>query len=333
MSGGIKIGKTKIKHGLFLAPMAGFTDRAMRIVCHSMGADAAVTEMVSAKAVCFNDKKTEELAQIKKDEGPVLLQIFGSDKDTMARAAYSLQAGVGIDGAVAPIAIDINFGCPVNKIFGNGDGSALMKDPEKMYGIVKAVAESIDIPCTVKLRAGIDPEHVNAVECALACESAGAALVAIHGRTRVQMYSGSSDRSIIRSVKSALRVPVVANGDITDAKSALDMLEQTGADGIMIGRGAVGNPFVFSEIKAALDGNEYTQPTAEQRAEIAIRQLELAISAKGEKVAVTEARKQIALYFKGFFGSAALRAKINTAVTLSEVCGYINECVAAGELN
>ncbi len=308
--------------------MAGFTDRAMRLICHRLGAGAAVTEMVSAKAVCFGDKKTEALARIRYDEGPVLLQIFGSDKDIMAKAAWTLQSGICTADCVPPVAIDINFGCPVNKIFGNGDGSALMAYPEKMYGIVKAVSQSIDIPCTVKIRAGVDSAHVNAVECAVACESAGAAMITVHGRTRAQMYGGTADREIIRAVKEAVKIPVVANGDITDADSAAAMLRDTGADALMIGRGAVGNPYVFSEIGAMLEGGKYTPPTAREKAECAILQLKLAADDKGERVAVVESRKQIALYFKGFRGSAALRAKINTALTLSEVEAYIEQCLS-----
>ena len=322
---GIKIGNTSLDMGLFLAPMAGYTDRAMRMVAHDMGAEWSVTEMVSAKAVVFGDKKTFNLARIRGDEGNVSLQIFGSEPDIMARAASVLERGYSARGYVAPLAIDINMGCPVNKVYGNGEGSALMRNPELIYRIVKAVSENIGIPTTVKLRAGIDSSQLNAVECALAAEAGGASLVAVHGRTRAQLYGGKADRSIIRDVKKALRIPVVANGDITDGQSAVDMLADTGADGIMIGRAAVGNPFVFREIVSTLRGVDYTEPTLHERISFALRQLRIAVEDKGEEVAVTEARKQIALYFKGFKGSAALRAKINQLTTYKEAEKAIQE--------
>lgn len=323
----LKIGNLTIENGLILAPMAGYTDRAMRLVCHECGAEFSVTEMVSAKAVSFGDKKTHTLARIKADEGPVGIQIFGNEPDIMAKAAAELEGEFSREGYVAPALIDINFGCPVNKIFSNGEGSALMRDPERIYRIVKAVCEAISIPCTVKMRAGIDPSHINAVECALAAEEGGAAAVAVHGRTRVQMYGGSADREIIRKVKNSLHIPVIANGDITDSESAVSMLRDTGADGIMIGRGAVGNPFIFAEISAKLRGGVFTPPTVAERAEAAKRQLLLAVEDKGERVAVSESRKQIALYFKGFRGSAAMRAKINSADSFTEVAAAIDECV------
>jgi nifR3 family TIM-barrel protein len=315
------------ERSLWLAPMAGYTDRAMRVVSHSLGADLSMTEMVSAKAVVYGDKKTHILARIKPDEGPVLLQIFGSEPSIMAEAARILEAGYGEDGYTAPFAIDINMGCPVHKIFGNGEGSALMRDPEKIYDIVKAVSGAISIPCTVKIRAGVDPDHINAVECALAAESAGAALVAVHGRTKSQLYGGIADRKIIKNVKQALHIPVIANGDITDSVSALAMLRDTGADGIMIGRGAVGNPFIFSEIKAALSGGKFVPPTIKERRDMALKQLMLSIEDKGEGAAVVEARKQIANYFKGDRGCAALRAKINMSTTFDEVKAAIDKVV------
>ena len=305
--------------------MAGYSDRAMRVISSRLGAELSVTEMVSAKAVTFEDKKTFGLARIKSDEGNVSLQIFGSEPDTMARAAAALECGYSAEGYVPPVAIDINMGCPVNKIFSNGEGSALMKDPDLIYRITKSVKDNISIPVTVKIRAGVDEKHINAVECALAAESAGAALVTVHGRTRTMLYSGIADREIIRNVKNSLHIPVVANGDVTDVESALSMLSETGADGIMIGRGAVGNPYLFSEIKAALEGREYSLPTLDERKETSLLQLRLAIEDKGERIAVPEARKQIAVYFKGFRGSAALRARINAAVTYEEVASALGE--------
>ena len=324
----LEIQGLKIENGLILAPMAGYTDRAMRLICREHGAALTVTEMVSAKAVCYGDKKTAVLARIREDEGPVAIQIFGSEPQIMAAAAAELAKGNGGEGFAAPVAIDINFGCPVNKIFSNGEGSALMRSPERIYDIVRAVSGAISIPTTVKMRAGVDAGSINAVECALAAQEGGARAVAVHGRTRVQMYGGKADREIIKNVKNSLQIPVIANGDILDAASAADMLRDTGADGIMIGRGAVGNPFIFSEINAALAGEEYIPPSASERAEAAKRQLLLAAEDKGERVAVTESRKQIALYFKGFRGSAAMRARINCAESISEAFAAIDRCIS-----
>lgn len=315
---GFKLGKKEYPLGLMLAPMAGFSDRAMRLLASKMGAELSVTEMVSAKAVVYGDKKTERLARIMADEGDVALQIFGSEPDTMARAAEMLSKPLG-EGCCAPVAIDINMGCPVNKIFGNGEGSALMRDPDKIYDIVRAVKGAISLPVTVKLRLGIDREHLNAPECAMAAEAAGASLITVHGRTRVDLYSGTVDRVGIKNVKNSVRIPVVANGDITDAVGALSMLNVTSADGIAVGRGAVGNPFIFGEILALYRGEEYTPPTLRERAECALTQLRIASLDKGEKIAVPEARKQIALYLKGFPGAAAIRAEINMASSYTEV--------------
>ena len=321
---GIKIGNIEMKHGLCLAPMAGYTDRAMRLVCAKYGAEYSVTEMVSAKAVVFNDKKTFSLARILPDEGPVAVQIFGSEPEVMAEAASILAKPLM---GSSPIAIDINMGCPVNKIFSNGEGSALMKSPELIEKITRAVSSAIDIPTTVKIRAGINKNSINAVECALAAEEGGASLICIHGRTREQMYGGLADREIIKNVKSALHIPLIANGDIVDGESALSMLRDTGADGIAIGRGAVGNPFIFDEIKAALEGREFIQPTVEERVNTALLQLRVAIEEKGERVAIPEARKQIALYLRSFRGAARIRAEINRALTYEEVKSALTQAL------
>lgn len=312
----LKLGDVCMKHGLWLAPMAGYTDRAMRLICHKYGAEYSVTEMVSAKAVVYNDKKTFALARILSDEGPVAVQIFGSEPEVMAEAAHAL---ANPNEGVRPVAMDINMGCPVNKIFSNGDGSALMKNPELIERITKAVSSSIDIPTTVKIRSGINKNSINAIECALAAEEGGASIICIHGRTREQMYGGLADRGIIADVKSALHIPLVANGDILSAKDAVDMLRDTGADGIAIGRGAVGNPFIFGEIISALEDKDYSEPTLDERIESAILQLKWAVEEKGERVAIPEARKQIALYLKSFRGASRIRGEINLATTLSEV--------------
>ena len=315
----MKLGKHEFKHGLSLAPMAGYTDSAMRILSHRFGAEFSTTEMVSAKAVTFGDEKTFSLAAVREEEGPVALQIFGSEPDVMARAAEILTAKELKDGFVRPFAIDINMGCPVNKIFKNGEGSALMRDPGRIEKIVRAVSGAADLPVTVKIRAGIDGEHRNAVECAIAAEEGGAAMITVHGRTRIEFYSGKADREIIKDVKNSVHIPVIANGDVQSGEDALSMLRDTGADGIAVGRGAVGNPFIFSEIIAALEKREYTPPTLREKIAIAKEQLSLSVLDKGERIAVAEARKQIASYFSSFRGAAALRAGINRAVNKDEV--------------
>lgn len=313
----MNIGPKELKHGLILAPMAGFTDRAMRLVCHEWGAEYTVTEMVSAKAVVFNDEKTFRIARIREDEGACALQIFGNDPEIMARAAKILEGG--ITGYAKPCAIDINMGCPVHKIYSNGEGSALMRSPTLIEEIVRAVKGAVTIPVTVKMRLGIDRDNVNVIECATAAQRGGADAIAIHGRTKSEMYSGTADLYTIRNVKDSLHIPVIANGDITDGESALRALDITGADGLMIGRGAVGNPFIFEEIAAAIEKRAYTPPTLKDRIEVAIRQLTVAVEDKGEAVAIPEARKQSALYLRGFRGAAALRAEINRSTRLDEV--------------
>ena len=311
-----KLGRHTFPYGLFLAPMAGFTDRAMRHVCHRYGAELCVSEMISAKALVFSDKKTLALSRIEASDGPTLLQIFGKEPDTVARGIERLCATFG---ETPPIGIDINMGCPVPKIFKNGEGSALMREPELIEKIVRAAKIATDLPISVKLRLGIDDEHHNVVECALRAEAGGAAFVAIHGRTRVQMYSGSADWESIKNVKRALHIPVIANGDVTSAESAVAILEATGADGLMVGRAAIGNPFLFKEILCALRGEPDTPPTLEERVAVAKEELSIAISDKGEDVAVRESRGKIALYLHGFHGASALRAKVHTARTFADV--------------
>ncbi len=315
----MRIGNFEVRHGISLAPMAGFSDRAMRRVCLGMGAEYSVTEMISAKAVTFGDRKTFSLARIREDEGLVGLQIFGSEPDVMARAADILSRMTPDEGCVLPAVIDINMGCPVQKIFNNGEGSALMRDPERIYRITRATRESSAVPVTVKIRTGIDDEHINAVECAKAAEEAGAALITVHGRTRKQMYSGVVDRETIKNVKKSVQIPVIANGDILSADDAVSMLQETLADGVAVGRGAVGNPFIFREIVCRLEGREYTPPSLDEKVEVALLQLRLAIEDKGERIAVPEARKQIAMYLRSFKGAARLRAEINQATEYPEV--------------
>ena len=313
----MKIGNINIPHGLMLAPMAGYTDRAMRLVCKGLGAEYTVTEMVSAKATTFGDKKTFELARILPDEGSVAVQIFGSEPEIMAAAAARLSHPTE---GVRPVAIDINMGCPVNKIFSNGEGSALMASPELIERIVSAVSGATDLPVTVKMRLGISRDRINATECADAAVRGGAAAICMHGRTRADMYGGRADREALARVRESVgSVPFIANGDITSAAEALDMLNITKADGLAIGRGAVGNPFVFAEIIAAMDEKRYTPPTLDEKIETALTQLRLAAEEKGEARAIPEARKQIALYLRGFRGAAMARADINRAISFAEV--------------
>ncbi len=329
MTKALKVGNITLKHGIMLAPMAGFSDRAMRLVAKMHGAEYTTTEMVSAKAIVYEDKKTSKLARIAEDEAPAAVQIFGSEPDVMAEAARIISSGVF--GGATPAAIDINMGCPVPKIFKNGEGSALMQNPMLIEKIVLSVKKATQLPVTVKLRLGIDERHINALECARRAEAAGAGLVVIHGRTRAQQYSGEAHYDEIKKAKECLHIPVIANGDITSAKKALEVLEYTGADGIMIGRGAVGNPFIFREIAMALSKETYTPPTLSERAETALSQLRLAIDDKGEDVAVHEARGCIAQYFHSFRGAAAFRAKLNRAESYFEITEAIKSIIDENE--
>ena len=319
----MRIGNITVPHGLFLAPMAGFSDRGMRAVCREWGAEYTVTEMVSAKAVCYGDRKTAALALIPPGDGPCALQLFGAEPQTLAEAARRMQAG--LPGGIPPAAIDINMGCPVPKVFRNGEGSALMRSPERIFEVVRAVSQATPLPVTVKLRLGADDACRNAPECAAACEEGGACCVFVHGRTRPQMYAGAVDRAGIAAVCRAVRIPVIANGDIRTGGDALTMLKETGAAGVMVGRGAVGNPFIFAEIRAAIEGKPYPPPDLATRKQTALQQLSLSVSYKGETVAVREARPQIAAYLSGFRGAAACRARIMAASTYAQVEEILRE--------
>ncbi len=318
-----------LRHGLFLAPLAGFTDYAFRTVAREWGAEYLTSEMVSAKAICFSDRNTLPLARVRSEEVPCAVQIFGHEPDVMARAAARVAAGV--DGGACPTAIDINMGCPVHKIAGNGDGSALMKDPRLAEAVVSAVVRAIDLPVTVKIRAGWDAHHINATEIARAVESAGASMICVHGRTKTQGYSGTADYRIIAEVKQSVGIPVVGNGDVTNAAAARRLLDETGCDGIMIGRGAVGNPFLFREIAAMLDGQEIRLPTREEKYETALRQLSLAIADKGEAIALLESRKQLSGYISGIRGGAAYRAALVTATSYSQIADILKNALFTDE--
>ena len=307
----MRIGNVTIEHGLFLGPMAGYTDYAMRMVCRSLGAEYLVSEMVSAKAVCYGDRKTVPLARVLPEELPCAVQLFGHEEDTLAEAARRVSAGMG--GGVAPSAIDLNMGCPVHKIVSNSDGSALMRDPALVERIVRAVSRAVSLPVTVKIRLGWDDAHRNAAEVARAAEAGGAAAIFVHGRTRTQFYAGAADYHGIREVVEAVSVPVIGNGDVTDAPAGRRLLRETGCAGIMVARGAVGNPFLFRALRAMLQGEECPPPTPEEIYRTAKEQLLLAVRDKGEEIAVLEARKHLGEYLRGLRGGAAIRAEIHRA--------------------
>ena len=308
----MKIGNLNFRNGLFLAPLAGVTDHPFRRLCVRCGAEYVTTEMISAKAIRYGDLKTWRLGRIYDDERPAAVQLFGSEPEIMAYAASECER------RLSPASVDINMGCPMPKIYNNGDGSALMKNPALCGELVAAVKSAVSVPVTVKIRAGIDAEHINAVDVALECEKNGADCVYVHGRTREQLYSGSSDPTVIAAVKATLKIPVVANGDVTDAASATALLEKTGADGVMVARGAMGNPWIFSEIAAALEHRPYTPPTADERLSLIKEHIAVHIAEKGER-ALPELRKHLSWYIHGLPGSAAARAEINKATTGQEL--------------
>ncbi|MBR6796297.1 MAG: tRNA dihydrouridine synthase DusB [Clostridia bacterium] len=315
----MKINGLELKNGLILAPMAGITDAAFRKICFDYGADFTVSEMVSAKAVCYGDKKTDSLARLENGEGKhTSLQIFGSESEFMAKAAAELLK-------YEPAAIDINMGCPVPKCVKSGEGSALMKNPKLCAEIVKAVVGAVNVPVSVKIRAGFDSKSINAVEVATAVEQAGVSFIAVHGRTREQMYSGKADLAVIKAVKEAVNVPVIANGDVVDGESALRALAETGADALMLGRGALGRPWIFAEVAAVLEGKAYTELSDEEKCATAKLHLKRLVEIKGEDVAILEARKHIAWYSKGRKNSAFLRNRINLATGFIEMNSLINE--------
>lgn len=299
----MKIKDLEFNHIAFLAPMAGIADLAFRELCVQYGAAYTVSEMVSSKGLTMGDKKSAQLLTLGNDR-PAGVQIFGDDPEIMAKAAVKCLN-------FNPDIIDINMGCPAPKIAMNGGGASLMKKPELAYEITKAVVQAVDIPVTVKIRKGWDEESVNAVQMAELAEKAGASAVTVHGRTRQQMYSGSVDFDIIAQVKKAVGIPVIANGDIKDEQSAAIMLEKTNADAIMIGRGALGNPWVFSKINAYLDEcRVLPEPSVTQKMAVMLKHIQKIIEYKGEYTAMREARHHAAYYTKGMRGGAKLRAEI-----------------------
>ena len=290
----MKIGNVEVASRLALAPMAGVTDLAFRRLCRDMGAGYSCTELVSAKALCYQDKKSRTLLKMAANEHPAAAQIFGSDITCMAEAA---QIAAEVSGAEI---IDINMGCPVGKVVANGDGSALMKDPEKAARIAEAVVKASPVPVTVKMRRGWDKGSINAVPLAKMLEQAGVAAICVHGRTRAQMYAGQADWTTIREVKEAVSIPVMANGDVFTAQDAVRILQFTGADMAVIGRGAFGNPWIFTQAEAALNGQDIPPlPPLAERIDTAMRQMAWAVEDKGEHIAMLEARKQFCWYLKG----------------------------------
>ena len=293
--------------------MAGFTDAVLRTLCEEQGAALTYTEMVSAKGLYYGGSGTSELTYIPEGAGPTAIQIFGSEPDIMAYAADKLES-------LPNVILDINMGCPVPKVVRNGDGSALMKDPGLVHDIVKAVAAATKKPVTVKIRKGFEESRPNAVEVALAAQEGGASAVCVHGRMRSQYYTGMADRGIIKDVKDALSIPVIASGDVTDAASGMSMLTETGCDMVMIGRGALGNPWIFRELDAAYKGEEIPpRPGDEERTEMMIRHLEMLCALKGENTGVREFRKFIVRYTKGVRGAASMRRRANLAASLEEM--------------
>ncbi len=309
----LMVGNVVLDNPLILAPMAGVTDLPFRLLCSQQGVGLIGMEMVSAKAIMYKNKNTEKLLEIHPEEGPVSLQLFGSDPEIISRIAKQIED--------RPFSIlDINMGCPVPKIVNNGEGSALMKNPRLVGEIVRKTVKAINKPVTVKIRKGFDDDHVNAVEIAKIVEDAGGAAIGIHGRTREQYYSGKADWEIIARVKEAVSIPVLGNGDVTDAESAVRMLKETGCDGVMIARAARGNPWIFKRILSKLEtGEECPEPTMEERRDTILKHARLQTEYKGEYTAVREMRKHIGWYTTGLPHSARLRQKVNEMETMEEL--------------
>ena len=319
----MKIANISLAGRLFLAPMAGVTDLAFRQVCREHGAALTVTEMVSAKALHFKDKKTPRLLRLGAGEHPAAAQIFGSEPETMAEGAALAREISGCD------IIDINMGCPAPKIVGNGDGSALMKDMKRAEAVIRAVRAAVDCPVTVKFRKGWDESSVNCVEFARMCEAVGADLITLHGRTRSQQYEGTADWDAIRAVKQAVSIPVAANGDVFEPQDAVRILAYTGADFAAIGRGSLGDPWLFSRANALLEtGILPPMPAFSERVDTAVRQIECAMEDKGERIALLEARKHVNCYLKGVPGLKEYKKRVSALTKMEELYRLAEELKA-----
>ena len=312
----LNIGNVKCKNNIFLAPMAGITDLPFRLICEKFNPGLVVTEMVSSKALLYNDEKTKKLLNIAGEKRPISMQIFGSDEEAMAYGAKYVSSLADI--------VDINMGCPAPKVTKNGDGSKLLLDIDKAGKVIDSVVKNSTVPVTLKIRLGWDKEHIVATEIAKIAESIGVSSITVHGRTRSEYYSGRADLEVIRKVKEAVSIPVIGNGDIVDEQTALECFKQTGADGIMIGRASLGNPWIFEKIKYFLKTGEIMKDiTKEEKLKIIIEHFNLLIEEKGEYTAVREFRKHIAYYTKNMPNSSSFRSKINKIENAKEVINQI----------